>query len=335
MEFVVGPVNAEVFPMSRKSTGRGVGLFRMSRRQWLAGSLAIGLGGSIPKAQADEAGDAAAEESVRSRAKSAGLNLKGFGSNRSGHYLAVGNAGEAFRVEALDLCEKLSATYQTTFKAKGFQAPLPRGRMALVVMADRVAYEAFKGEPAGASEGGHYDIDADRLVMYDFRAGGAIDAGANTTRLNTFTLVHEAIHQLTFDTGLLARKADVPVAVSEGLATYGETWLKARQTMGRVNDPRLSVLKKPGAVEWIEVEDLLTRDALFSDAATEQIAYAEAWLLVYHLLKTPAKAAKLRMYLESLNTRRDSSHRAEDAAEALGNLAGLDRELKKASRLLP
>ncbi len=49
------------------------------------------------------------------------------------------------------------------------------------------------------------------------------DGGRNaSTRVNTFTLVHEAIHQLTYNTGLLDRQADVPVAISEGLATFGE-----------------------------------------------------------------------------------------------------------------
>ena len=36
------------------------------------------------------------------------------------------------------------------------------------------------------------------------------------------TLSHEATHQLTFNTGLLNRKGDVPMCIAEGLAVYGE-----------------------------------------------------------------------------------------------------------------
>jgi hypothetical protein len=327
----------EAFMKSRKASARAVKPLELTRRGWLAGAFLLGLGAVGRRARADEpkaagASDSAAEESIRSRAKAAGLKLAEFGTNRTDHYLAVGNAPSAFRADALDLCEKLAATYLAAFKAKGFESPLPQGRMAVVVLADRESYEGFKGEPAGPAEGGHYDIEADRLVMYDFRTGGAINAGANSTRLNTFTLVHEAVHQLTFDTGLLSTKADVPVVVSEGLATYGESWQKVNPTIGRVNTPRLQVLKKPGGGEWIPIGELLVRDELFNGRETEQYAYAEAWLLIYTFMKTAPKAAKLRAYLDRLKMRREPDRRVEDAEAALGNLESLDRELKKTAR---
>ena len=90
--------------------------------------------------------------------------------------------------------------------------------------------------------GGHYELDTNRLVIFDFRPGGGPPAGANPKRINTFTLIHEATHQLTFNTGLLDRQGDVPVAVSEGLAMYAELGHDGRSVLGMINRPRLEVV---------------------------------------------------------------------------------------------
>ena len=68
------------------------------------------------------------------------------------------------------------------------------------------SYAAFKGEPAGDDEGGIYDVEADRLVIFDAGPGRGAGRTERPCRLNTFTLVHEATHQLTFDTGLLSTR---------------------------------------------------------------------------------------------------------------------------------
>ena len=44
------------------------------------------------------------------------------------------------------------------------------------------------------------------------------------------TLVHEATHQLSFNTGLLNREGDTPLCIVEGLGTYGES----RDSIGTV-----------------------------------------------------------------------------------------------------
>jgi hypothetical protein len=256
--------------------------------------------------------------------------LRGVGDDQTEHYVAVGDAPANFLKGALNLCEKIAASYEKHFQAKGFKVPFPKDRMTIVALAGRASYAAFKGEKVDDEEGGHYDVEANRLVIFDFR-GGKGDTVADPLRANTFTLVHEGLHQLTFATGLLARKADVPRAVSEGLATYGETWKLSDPVLGRVNRLRLQELGKAGS-EWIPADQLLTRDEVFDVDAMAQVAYAESWLLVYHLMtKAPAK---LRAYLDLLRERREPAHRQEDAAKALGDLFDLDSTLKRTARLL-
>jgi hypothetical protein len=308
----------------------------LTRRRWLGGLSLLALGAAGADAQPVlSPAESAAAEAIRKRSEAVGI--KDHRTGLSDHYFWVGDATAGHGGSALGLCEDLAATFLKHFQNKGFDVAYPRDRMAVVVLKDRDSYAAFKGGPVGDLEGGHYDVEANRLVVFDFHAPKP-GAPANARRVNTFTLVHEAIHQLTYNTGLLDRKADVPVAVSEGLATYGELWTReprSSQRIGQRNGYRLNVLLDPNsAVDWLPVERLLTDDGLFEDAKAEQAAYAEAWLLVYDLLQTSSGAKKLRAYLQALRPRRDPGHRVEDAQAALGNLVRLDVALKKRASLL-
>lgn len=293
-----------------------------TRRNWLTGTLGLGLAaigrGGLARTADDPPG---AVEAARARAKEAGLGA--FRSVRKGHYEALGDAPEGFLAEALGLCEQLALSYQRHFQGRGIGATLPQKPMLIVVLSGPDAYAKFKGTPAAEGEGGHYDVEASRLVIFDFRKAGG------DPRTNTFTLVHEAIHQLTFDTGFLDRKAVPPKAVSEGLATYGETWTRKKPELGQVNRLRLAVLKSG---PWIPIEALLTRDEAFEDPDREQSAYAGAWLFAYHFLKYRDRTPKLLDYLKRIAARDDGKSRADDATAALGDLAVLDQELKRLAR---
>jgi hypothetical protein len=246
----------------------------------------------------------------------------------------VGDAPTRFRDEALALCEKLAASYQAHFEAKGVRHPLPERPLTLVTLKSRASYKAFKEGPVSETEGGYYDLDADRLVIFDFQDAEERKTRDLARRINTLALVHESIHQLTFATGLLRRDGDVPLVVSEGLATYGELWQSGRPSFGQVNRPRLAVLADPKGGDWIPLEDLIVADGAFDNVETEQMAYAEAWLLAYHLLKTKAGAAQYNGFLDRIRPRYDPSRRVFDATESLGELGRLDRALKKAASLL-
>ena len=57
------------------------------------------------------------------------------------------------------------------------------------------------------------------------------------------TIIHEATHQIAFNSGLQTRFADVPLWVSEGMAVFFETpdlqSAKGWRTIGAVNTTRL------------------------------------------------------------------------------------------------
>jgi Protein of unknown function (DUF1570) len=309
----------------------------ISRRAWIGGvalGTVLGRGSAADETLPASRADLDLIQTIRSKAEAAGL--KAIESGMSEHYVAVGNAAHAFRKEALDLCEDLAVSVLKHFEFKGFDVKVPKNRLGVVVLADRASYEAFNGDKTLETEGGHYEPASNLLVMFNFlkelRKGGP-----DVRRLNTFTLVHEATHQLTYNIGLLDPKGDVPVAISEGLATYAETWQRIRPQLGLENRHRAQVLKdtaKGVGDPWIEVRDLLTRDGLFEDPNHMQAAYAEAWLLVYEQLRTKAGAKKFQKYLDTIRPRRDPERRLEDAQDAFGNLVQLDNTLKRRVRLL-
>jgi hypothetical protein len=307
-----------------------------TRRSWLAATL-LGVGRLLPRPSAhgaDDSSDAAAE--VQAQAKKAGLGP--FRSSITEHYLGIGDAPDDFRKEALRRCGALAATYQEHFQDKGFAVTFPRRRLTVVTLKDQPTYAAFLGEEPGGDVGGHYDLDTNQLVIFDFRPGKKLPAGAPLERINAFTLMHEATHQLTFNTGLLDRQGDVPKAVSEGLAMYAELWRPdGRSILGAVHRPRLQeIVKRANEPEpWIPLGQLLTNDTLFERAATEQLAYAEAWVLVHYLLKTTGALPKFRAYLDAIRPRRTASERLADATTHLGNIDALDLALRKhAARLI-
>ena len=153
---------------------------------------------------------------------------------------------------------------------------------------------------------------------------------AQAERVNLFTLVHETAHQLSFNTGILNRQVDLPVCVSEGLATYVELWRPGvKNAIGGVNRPRMEALRQ--AVDWIQIGDLLADDMAF-EPKTEQLAYAESWLLVHYLLRAGSRQPRFRQYLAELPGSNKPAQRTRIAEKTLGPLEKLDHEVKDEAR---
>jgi len=308
----------------------------LTRRTWLTGSLIGGLGWVVRARDSKAAPAGQTAESIQAEARRAGLRAA-FHTTESKHFLGIGDAPDKYRRRALEICQELSTTYLKHFHDKGFTAiALPEATLTVVTLKDRASYEKFLGEDAGPDVGGHFDLDANRLVIYDFRSPpNDPDPIANAERVNMFTLIHEGLHLLTFNTGLLNLKGDVPACVSEGLAAYGEAWRPGGHgPFGLRNGFRRDVLADPNAT-WTPIAKLISDDKLLTADDTAQFAYAQSWVFAHCLMKTPAKLKGFRAYLDAIRERKDSSKRQDDATKYLGDLDRLDRDLKKyAARLL-
>jgi hypothetical protein len=310
---------------------------RHTRRSWLARVL-IGTAGFYAWPQAarsmleqEPASDADEVAAVQAIAKKAGLGPFAQSRSRDGHFLGLGDADDRFRNTALSICESLAPAFIQHFNGKGFKLALPKNRLTVITLKSAESYQAFIGKDAGAIVGGHYDLDTNRLVMFDYRPEGEEPSAVNDpARVNRLTLVHETTHMLCFNTGLLSRQANVPDWVAEGLATYVELWRNKQTRIGEPNGPWLSYLgeAKRTGTGWIPITELVADDTKFDDDKTAQLAYAESWLMVHYLLK-PQQLPKFRAYLAGLKTGEPAAGRVEYVEKHLGSLKTLAHEVER------
>jgi hypothetical protein len=312
---------------------------RSTRRAMLTG-VAVGLlAGLTPALRAQsprKKGPSTVDDEktaavVRARAKKAGLGQ--FANRSSDHFLGIGDGPGPYSTKALELSEEIAEDYLDQFRRRGFKVDYPSRRLAVVTLKDGASYRAFSDDHPDEADGGRYYPEDNWLVIFDFRADQSKDV-AEAKRYNTFTLVHETIHLLCFNTGLLDRQAEVPGAIGEGLATYGEMWTpRSHGALGGVNHPRLRALARETArgTPWIPISRLLADDKAFADPGTSQLAYAEAWLLVHYLMETEERLPRFRAYLAGLPRldAADGPDRVKYAESRLGSLHDLDAAVRR------
>jgi hypothetical protein len=307
----------------------------LSRRLLVKGAFAAisGLSSSYAIGQDEKALDRAtdAEEiaSFETMARKAGLGPLHHARSEQSHFLAVGDAPESHQREALALCEALGESFLAHFRSCGFSLNYPDRHLTIIVLRDQKSYSALLGEAPGKDVGGHYDLETNRLVTFDFR-GQRDSISGLAERINLFTLVHEVAHQLSFNTGMLRRQVDLPLCLSEGLATYVELWRPGvKNSIGSVNRPRVEELRR--AVDWIQIGDLMANDTAF-DKKTEHLAYAESWVLVHYLLRAKSRQPRFRQFVADVQSSNKGSERLRIAERSLGPLAKLDHELRDEAR---
>jgi hypothetical protein len=308
---------------------------RMDRREWLriASATAAGLAGvggivraaAGPELAADEAGEL---ERAEDRARR--VTNRPISTLKSAHYQAIGDASTAFIKLTLSDCEQMASDFLTHFRSKGFEVELPDRRMTVIAFRDeRPFVKLAEGAPPGTM--GFFSLSSNWLALFDFRNVPMNPNAAGQTNMETLT--HEATHQLSFNTGLLAREADYPRSIVEGLAMYCERRrLFDRSGPGQLNLRRLDEMAHIRRREpWVDASVLLTDDrACFQRTGDRMLlSYAEGWLMVYHLMSDPIRLPQFRTYLEARRVRREPRSRLEDAKTHFGDLAALDRELRQ------
>ncbi len=106
----------------------------------------------------------------------------------------------------------------------------------------------------------------------------------------------------------------------------------ATAIQGQINGTRLEDLAHvQRRKKWISATDLLTDDAAAFGTTLDHtlLAYAEGWLLVYYLMKTPVRLPQFQAYLKTISRRTDKNHRYDDAEKHFGDLDRLDQDLRR------
>jgi hypothetical protein len=147
--------------------------------------------------------------------------------------------------------------------------------------------------------------------------------------------LHEACHQIAFNTGLQRRLGDYPLWLSEGIATFFESPDFSSATgwggTGKVNWYNLGNLRKYARQRPQDsLMKLLVQDDLLRQGETSAAAYAESWGLTFYLIKRKPK--QFVDYLKKLRSRppgnpSDAKQRLDDFRASFGeDLEKIDKE---------
>ncbi len=246
---------------------------------------------------------------------------QGFQVYKTKHYVIVYNTSQVYARWAGELFERLYRGFYNYWDDRGVELYEPRFPLPAVVFNSKASYLQYARREIGGSAGamiGYYNMKTNRIVSYDLTGvDGLVPPGAHVSSSRVInqilstpqaertvaTIVHEAVHQIAYNSGLQVRLADNPVWLSEGLAMYFESPdLRSRSgwRMGQVNYHNLRLFSQ--YLPNRPADSLLTlisSDDRLRDAQAARTAYPESWALTYFLIK--ARQKEFVGYLRALS----------------------------------
>ena len=248
------------------------------------------------------------EETIRQLA----AEFPGFKAHTTQHYIVYSNTSPAYARWVGSLFEGLHKAFYNYWSRRGATLVEPEFPLVAIVFDGPASFATHAHQEIGERAGsiiGYYSLKTNRMTTCDLtgiEANSAVSERTAAARINQIlsqpaaernvaTIVHEATHQLAFNSGLHRRYADVPFWVSEGIAMYFETpnleSTKGWRNIGSVNRVNLGVFRRylPSRPAG-GLTALLIDDTRFTNPATDDEAYAEAWALNYFLLQTRGEA---------------------------------------------
>jgi hypothetical protein len=269
------------------------------------------------------------------------------------HYLICYNTSREYATWCGALFERLYKGFTNFWARKGIKLHDSEFPLVAIIFDSRESYTKFAEAELGASAPsivGYYSLRTNRVTMYDLtgieslRSAG--DRRSSAAQINQMlaqpaaeqvvaTIIHEATHQIAFNSGMQTRFADIPLWVSEGLAVYFETpdlaSAKGWRNIGAVNTSRLARFREYlPARPATSLKSLISDDKRMRDPKMALDAYAEAWALNYYLIRHHPK--QYMAYLQSLSEKGqlrwdDPQTRVKEFQAAFGdNLGQLDAD---------
>lgn len=281
----------------------------------------------------------------------------GFEALHTANYVICYNTSRAYAQWCGALFERLNRAFMNFWTRRGLDLRDSELPLVAIVFADKQSYERYARAELGDAASlviGYYSLKTNRMAMYDLTgSAGGPSSRLNTAQINAMlsqgsaeqtvaTVIHEATHQVAFNSGLQTRYADIPLWLSEGIAVYFETpdlkTDKGWRTVGGVNRGRMQALqaylpKRPAD----SLQTLVSSDERLRDPQQALSAYAEAWALTYFLIRQKPK--QYAEYLKKLSSKRPliwdkPDVRLDEFVQAFGDLSALDQEfIRTMSRL--
>ena len=131
------------------------------------------------------------------------------------HYLIAYDCSEPYVQRVGALFEQLHRSFFTFWKNQRWELDEPNYPLVGIVLRDHDSFMNYAGNDIGETANsviGYYHLSSNRMTTFNV---------PNWER-NVATIIHEATHQLAYNTGMQTRFSDNPMWVSEGLATCFE-----------------------------------------------------------------------------------------------------------------
>lgn len=211
----------------------------------------------------------------------------GFDTTTVGPYVICAPRGHADRWR--ERFRVVLAGYHRYFETRGWRLRTPDFPLCVTVLPSKADFDRLCQQQIGHSKPnllGCYIPRSNRCVLFEVGGGTPATDWSETER----TIVHEAVHQLAYNTGVHERLADTPQWIVEGLATMFEepavfdSRASSRAIEARLNAQQMFPLKpllaEPARLE-AALAELVQSNALFSSDA--KTAYALSWALTFYL----------------------------------------------------
>lgn len=239
-----------------------------------------------------------------------------------GHYVVAAPKNHAARWR--DRFQSLLAGYVRYFEVRGWPLRQPDFPLVVIVLPDRKAFQRYFARESShplVNVVGSYFPRSNRCVLYEL--DGVVGTDWSETEA---TIVHEAVHQLAFNTGVHERLAENPLWLVEGFATMFEqpavydlrvnhSNIESRMLANKVEHIQ-PILREPGGLES-RINSMIESDSIFQQEPLA--AYTVAWALTFYLSERMPN--EFAAYL-SLQRKRDfssyqPSSRAKDFRKAI------------------
>ena len=246
-----------------------------------------------------------------------------------GPFIVVYTTSQPFANRCGTLLERLYDQYVLHWRELGVKLTAPEFPLVAVVLSSEERYRQYaqqEGVSLFPEQRAYYHKLTNRIVLHDLSGEQALREGEqrriNMADVEKFlsqpenirSVVHEAVHQVGFNTGMHPRLAPNPVWLYEGLAVLHEvpdTRNRSGWTRGpHVNRPRLDQLRRSTGQLNVEsairsIQTMIKDDKLFSNPQTALNNYALAWGMTYYLVKRRSK--ELAAYLKILQEKTSES----------------------------
>lgn len=217
------------------------------------------------------------------------------------HFTLCSDASDLYTAYCGRLLEKVFEEYMEFFEESKLSVKVPQFRLPVLIFGDSARFQAFARqqhpETDFAHVPGYYSIRDNQMLIAamagerGFRTNSELIRGLRTNSRQVETIVHEAVHQLTFNTGLMVRYADNPMWVSEGLAVYFEgasgrsstVWSRPGEA-STMHLPRLKSNLRENSRAGLPLSELISSDAAFLSPGQLADAYGKAWALTHFLV---------------------------------------------------